>query len=125
MPMTAEAKREYARRWRAAHPEYKEKQREYMRQWKAAHPEYKEKKRDYARKIYHEDPEKARAKKRDYHRKNGSFLYPRRAWTLDEDLMVIEHSMTDAELGKLLQRSMKSVSRRRERLNTMFRMHMV
>jgi hypothetical protein len=34
-----QARREYNRQWRKAHPEYIESQRIYVREWRKAHPE--------------------------------------------------------------------------------------
>lgn len=98
------------------------KQREYNKRWSEAHPEAR---REYKKRWQKENAEHLREYNREYSRKGGAFLYLRRAWTLDEDLMVLEHSMTYTELGKILHRSMDSVKGRSKRLNTMFKAHMV
>lgn len=61
---------------------------------------------------------------REWYRKNKSIEYPRRKWTTGEDLLVLEHSMTDKELAQLLKRSWTGVRKRRADLKVMFQMHM-
>lgn len=102
--------------------ERKLKQREYNKRWCAAHPEAR---REHKKRWREKNAEHIKEYNREYSRKGGASLYVRRAWTLDEDLMVLEHAMTNLELGKILHRSMDSVKSRRKKLNTMFKAHMV
>lgn len=45
-----------------------------------------------------------------------AYLYPSRPWTKEEDRQVLSHEVSDRELSKRLQRSMKAISNRRWRL---------
>lgn len=53
---------------------------------------------------------------RGYRNRNGANMYGRRRWTSDEDRMVMEMSMPDSELGRLIQRSVGAIEHRRIRL---------
>lgn len=86
--------------------EQRARQREYSKRWREGH-------RD-----------EFNAYMREYKRKYNNPIYPPRKWTTEEDLLVLEHSMTSKELARLLKRSWKSVQRRREYLKVMFQMHM-
>lgn len=61
---------------------------------------------------------------REYWRKYNDLKYPPRKWTTEEDLLVLEHSMTDKELARLLKRSWESVKSRRKDLKAKFQMHL-
>ena len=61
---------------------------------------------------------------REWYRKYNDTRYPQRKWTTEEDLLVLEHSMTDKELAQLLKRSWSGVKRRRVDLKAKFQMHL-
>lgn len=61
---------------------------------------------------------------REWYRKYNAQKYPQRKWTTEEDLLVLEHSMTDKELAQLLKRSWSGVKRRRVELKARFQMHL-
>lgn len=46
---------------------------------------------------------------RRWAQRTGSGQYPRRAWTEDENRLVLDHSITDRELGVKLRRSVLSI----------------
>ncbi|MCD7847889.1 MAG: hypothetical protein LUG49_07705 [Oscillospiraceae bacterium] len=43
-------------------------------------------------------------------------LYPKRAWSEEENRQVLEHSIPDSELSRKIQRSVKSIQEKRRRL---------
>ena len=43
-------------------------------------------------------------------------IYKKRAWTKEEDELVLKHSITDTELSDLIRRSVRSIQIRRSRL---------
>ncbi|MCD7823761.1 MAG: hypothetical protein LUG86_07095 [Oscillospiraceae bacterium] len=45
-------------------------------------------------------------------------LYPRHAWTKEEEKLVMEHSMPDSELSLKIGRSLKSIQEKRRRLKS-------
>ncbi len=49
---------------------------------------------------------------RKYYKKTAS-VYPRKIWTLEEEKMVMEHSIPDSELSKLICRSVGAIQKRR------------
>ena len=73
-------------------------------------------KKDYA------DLEKYKRYKKEYQKryrkKTNAGKYPKREWTFKEDMMVLEHSMTDRELAEKLQRSIGAIQSRRHNLKT-------
>lgn len=54
--------------------------------------------------------------KKKYRERTGSGQYQRREWTDEENEMVMNHSMTDRELGKLLERSVTAIQIQRVRI---------
>lgn len=50
-----------------------------------------------------------------YYEKTSN-LYPPRPWTPGEDAMVLEHSITDHELSAKIERSVRAIQHRRNRL---------
>jgi hypothetical protein len=72
----------------------------YNKAWRMAHPDKrrKESARYYA--------------KHAINKKRKGF-----AWTTEEDKLVIEHSMPDTALSKIIERSVKAIQIRRCRLN--------
>lgn len=57
---------------------------------------------------------RARIKKKYY---DKTATYSKIPWTLAEDAMVLEHSMTDAELSKRIGHSVMAIQIRRSRLS--------
>jgi len=57
-------------------------------------------------------------KRRDRKRYYGKTAnrYPKRAWTVEEKRLVLEHSIPDSELSAKIQRSVKSIQEERRRL---------
>lgn len=49
---------------------------------------------------------------RRYYRKTAS-IYPTREWTIEEDKLVLEHSISDSELSKKIMRSVAAIQKRR------------
>lgn len=62
---------------------------------------------------YHELARKCKA---SYRKRTGSNLYAKKEWDFVEDAMVLEHSISDRELAKILERSVTSIQIRRSRL---------
>ena len=52
--------------------------------------------------------------KKRYYAKTA--IYGSRPWTFEEDKMVIEHSITDTELSKIIRHSVNAIQKRRYRL---------
>lgn len=48
-----------------------------------------------------------------------SFLYPPKPWTADEDVMVLEHKITDSDLSAKIERSVRAIQHRRNRLKNL------
>lgn len=84
-----------------------------------------EMRREYSRKYYREHKDHHRETCRAYRMKHGAYMFPSRPWSLEEDLLVLEHSMKYREIAELLGRSYESIKSRRKKLNAMFKMHMV
>ncbi|MCD7785624.1 MAG: hypothetical protein LUH18_08665 [Oscillospiraceae bacterium] len=61
--------------------------------------------------------ERKRIDRKRYYGKTAN-LYPKRAWTAEENKLVLEHSIPDSELSKKIQRSVKSIQEKRRRLRT-------
>ena len=57
-----------------------------------------------------------RAQTKRWRERTGSGKYAIRKWTAYEDKLVLEHKMSDRELGKKIQRSVSSIYSRRVRL---------
>lgn len=57
-----------------------------------------------------------RKTQRNYRKRTGAGQYPAREYTLEEDRMILERSMTDRELGIKIQRSVGAIQKRRHRL---------
>lgn len=51
-----------------------------------------------------------------YRQKTNAGKYPRRSYTVKEDCMILDHSMSDRELADKLQRSVTAIQIRRTRL---------
>lgn len=70
------------------------------------------------RKYAYADMQKFRktwnAQKKRYYAKTGSC--PRSSWTIEQDKMVLEHLITDTELSKIINHSVKAIQMRRYRL---------
>ena len=66
------------------------------------------------------DMEKYREYKRKtqsrYRKRTGAGQYPAREYTLEEDRMILEQSITDRELGIKIQRSVGAIQKRRHHL---------
>ena len=84
-----------------------------------------EARREYNRQWYQKHKDAHRKTCLAYRLKHGAYRFPRRAWTLEEDLLVLEHSMKYREIAELLGRSYESIKSRSKCLNTMFKAHMV
>ncbi|MCD8006224.1 MAG: hypothetical protein LUF29_04520 [Oscillospiraceae bacterium] len=56
-----------------------------------------------------------RADRKRYYGKTAN-LYPRHAWTEEEERLVLEHSIPDSELSAKICRSLKSIQEKRRRL---------
>ena len=54
---------------------------------------------------------------RRYRERTGSKKYERRAWTVEEDKLVLNSPFTDRELGERICRSVAAIWTRRNRLN--------
>lgn len=54
--------------------------------------------------------------KRRYRLRTGSGLYKRRAWTDEEDRLVISHEIADVDLSVLIKRSVQAIQVRRNRI---------
>lgn len=54
-----------------------------------------------------------RLQKQRYRERLGNNKYPRRNWTKEEDLIVLQHNIPDRELSKKLKRSISSIQSRR------------
>jgi hypothetical protein len=59
---------------------------------------------------YHETKREQQAR---YRNKNGASTYKIRGWTIEEDKLVMQQSMPDSELSKLIKRSLGSIQTRR------------
>lgn len=59
--------------------------------------------------------DRKRAEHKRYYAQTA-FKYERRAWTVDEDKLVLMHRIPDSELSSIIKRSMMSGSNRRWRL---------
>ena len=68
----------------------------------------------------YKDVEKFKEYKRRYqeqYRKNsGANLYPKRSYTFEEDMKILEQATTDRELANELHRSIAAIQHRRVRL---------
>ncbi|MCD7785129.1 MAG: hypothetical protein LUH18_06065 [Oscillospiraceae bacterium] len=53
--------------------------------------------------------------RKKYYAKTSN-LYPKRAWTAEEEKLVMEHSVPDSELSAKIGRSLKSIQEKRRRL---------
>lgn len=58
---------------------------------------------------------------RRYRQRTGAGLYPARSWTKEEDHRVLEHAISDRQLGKEIQRSVSAISFRRAKLKRKLR----
>ena len=71
------------------------------------------------RKKNYRDMEKyrkaCRRQNQRYYAKTSN-LYPPKAWTAEEDAMVLDHKIPDSELSKELERSVRAIQHRRHRL---------
>lgn len=56
-----------------------------------------------------------RKQQRRYYSKTA-FLYEKRYWTADEDTMVLEHSVPDTTLSRVIHRSVGAIQTRRSKL---------
>ena len=54
-----------------------------------------------------------RLQKQRYRERLGNNKYPRKNWTKEEDLIVLQHNIPDRELSKKLKRSISSIQSRR------------
>ncbi|MCD7846917.1 MAG: hypothetical protein LUG49_02620 [Oscillospiraceae bacterium] len=72
------------------------------------------KKLDPEVKAEHERLRKRIDKKRYYGKTANK--YPKRAWTPEEEKMVLEHSIPDSELSQKIGRSLKGIQEKRRRL---------
>lgn len=79
----------------------RQKQREYNRNWRFEHPEQRKKQ-----------------KERYYMRYNNLYNHKsRQKWTPEEiNILIKRTDLTDRELSKLLERSLKSIATKRSRL---------
>ena len=80
--------------------------------------------RDAKQRWIEKHREEHNAYMREYLRKYNETQYPPRRWTVEEDLLVLEHSMKDKELASLLKRSWASVKNRRVELKARFKMYL-
>ncbi|MCD8107377.1 MAG: hypothetical protein LUE20_05375 [Oscillospiraceae bacterium] len=63
--------------------------------------------------------ERYRRQKRMSHKRyygKTANLYPRHAWTEEEERLVMEHSIPDSELSEKIGRSLKGIQEKRRRL---------
>ncbi len=72
-----------------------------------------------SKKLY-KDMDKYKEYKRRYQRKYrkeaNAGVYPRRPYSFKEDMMILNHEMSDRELAEKLQRSIGAIQGRRNRL---------
>ena len=52
----------------------------------------------------------------EYYAKHGAFMYPKRPWEDWEIELVLEHSLTNAELSPIIQRSANAIHAKRSEL---------
>lgn len=62
-----------------------------------------------------------RQQMRRYRQRTGAGLYSPRSWTKEEDHRVLEHTISDRQLGKEIQRSVSAISVRRAKLKRKLR----
>lgn len=70
------------------------------------------------RTTHYTDMDKFSEARKRYNKKyyKRTAIYRKRAWTEEEDKLVLEQSITDTELSYLIERSVKSIQIRRSRL---------
>jgi len=108
-------KAEYQKEWRRRNPE---KVKEYVRRWRANNPErakalaksWRERNRDRVR-IKHEEYVNRSRPPKSQNRNHYAH------WTGEHDTMVLNHTMIDLELHKLIGRTLRAIQNRRYKLN--------